>query len=73
METPLICHHNKRSTDGCTVATKPEQPIMPGKQENHNKIQYGCRSNTKTITVESNAVNYEGGRCLKTKAEVVSN
>jgi hypothetical protein len=32
------------------------------------ELQYGCRSNTKTITVESNAVNYNGGQvALKIK------
>jgi hypothetical protein len=41
-------------------------------RENHSKI-HGCRSNTKTITVESNAVNHEGGRvALKIKGKLLN-
>jgi hypothetical protein len=71
---PLIIT-NVLSTGGCTVATKPEEPIMPGKTGkitiNYNMAVGPIR---KTITVESNAVNYNGGRvALKIKGEVVSN
>jgi hypothetical protein len=66
---------NVLSTCGCTVPTKPEEPIMPG---NTGKItiKYNMAVGPirKTITVESNAVNYEGGRvALKIKGEVVAN
>jgi hypothetical protein len=40
---PLIIT-NVLSTCGCTVPTKPNEPIMPGKLENKCKIQYGSRS-----------------------------
>lgn len=64
---------NVQSTCGCTVPTKPTEPIMPGKT---GKIDVKYNMNPgpirKTITVESNAVNYEGGRiALKIKGEVI--
>jgi hypothetical protein len=69
---PLIIT-NVQSTCGCTVPSKPTEPIMPGKT---GKIDVKYNMNPgpirKTITVESNAVNYEGGRVpLKIKGEVV--
>ena len=69
---PLIIS-NVQSTCGCTVPTKPTEPIMPGKT---GKIDVKYNMNPgpirKTITVESNASNYEGGRIsLKIKGEVV--
>lgn len=69
---PLIIT-NVQSTCGCTVPTKPTEPIMPGKT---GKIDVKYNMNPgpirKTITVESNAVNYEGGRIpLKIKGEVI--
>jgi hypothetical protein len=45
-------------------------------QENQVKLKYkhGRRTYQKTITVESNAVNYDGGRVpLKIKGEVTDN
>jgi hypothetical protein len=69
---PLIIS-NVLSTCGCTVPTKPEEPIMPGKtgkiEVKYSMIPGPIR---KTITVESNAVNYEGGRVpLKIKGHVI--
>jgi LEA14-like dessication related protein len=69
---PLIIT-NVQSTCGCTVPTRPTEPIMPGKT---GKIDVKYNMNPgpirKTITVESNAVNYEGGRVpLKIKGEVI--
>lgn len=69
---PLIIT-NVQSTCGCTIPTKPTEPIMPGKT---GKIDVKYNMNPgpirKTITVESNATNYEGGRiALKIKGEVI--
>ena len=71
---PLIIT-NVLSTCGCTVPTKPDEPIMPGKTGKIT-VKYNMAPGPirKTITVESNAVNYEGGRvALKIKGEVISN
>lgn len=64
---------NVQSTCGCTVPSKPTEPIKPGKT---GKIDVKYNMNTgpirKTITVESNAVNVEEGRvAIKIKGEVV--
>lgn len=72
-DAPLIIT-NVLSTCGCTVPTKPAEPIMPGKtgkiEVKYSMIPGPIR---KTITVESNAVNYEGGRIpLKIKGEVIA-
>ena len=63
------------STCGCAVPVKPEEPIMPGKTGKITiKYNMAVGPIRKTITVESNAVNYDGGRvALKIKGEVVSN
>jgi hypothetical protein len=71
-DAPLIIT-NVISTCGCTVPTKPTEPIMPGKT---GKIDVKYNMNPgpirKTITVESNASNYEGGRIsIKMKGEVI--
>ncbi len=71
-DEPLIIK-NVKSTCGCTVPTKPTEPIMPGKSD---KIQVKYNMNPgpirKTITVETNAVNYEEGIiALKIKGEVI--
>lgn len=69
---PLIIT-NVQSTCGCTVPSKPTEPIMPGKTGKID-VKYNMAPGAirKTITVESNAVNYEGGRVpLKIKGEVV--
>ena len=71
-DAPLIIT-NVQSTCGCTVPSKPTEPILPGKT---GKIDVKYNMNPgiirKTITVESNAVNTENGRvALKIKGEVV--
>ncbi len=70
-DAPLIIT-NVQSTCGCTVPSKPTEPIMPGKTGKID-IKYNMAPGPirKTVTVESNAVNYEGGRiALKIKGEV---
>ena len=71
-DAPLIIKDVKSSC-GCTVPTKPTDPILPGKT---GKIDVKYNMNPgpirKTITVESNAINYEGGMVpLKIKGTVV--
>ncbi|MBS7787767.1 DUF1573 domain-containing protein [Flavobacterium sp. CYK-55] len=71
-DAPLIIS-NVQSTCGCTVPSKPTEPVMPGKT---GKIDVKYNMNPgpirKTITVESNAINVEGGRvALKIKGEVL--
>ena len=69
---PLIIT-NVQSTCGCTVPSKPTEPIMPGKTGKID-VKYNMAPGPirKTITVESNASNYEGGRIpLKIKGEVI--
>lgn len=69
---PLIIT-NVQSTCGCTVPSKPTEPIMPGKTGKID-VKYNMTPGPirKTITVESNATNYEGGRVpLKIKGEVI--
>jgi hypothetical protein len=69
---PLIIT-NVQSTCGCTVPSKPTEPIMPGKMGKID-VKYNMAPGPirKTITVESNATNYEGGRVpLKIKGEVI--
>lgn len=64
-----------QSTASCTVSYKPSQPILPGKSDRieikYNMVPGPIR---KTITVETNAVNYDDGRVpLKIKGEVLTN
>jgi len=71
-DAPLIITDVK-STCGCTVPTKPKDPIAPGKT---GKIEVKYNMNPgpirKTITVMSNAVNVPDGTvALKLKGEVV--
>jgi len=71
-DAPLIITDVK-STCGCTVPSKPKDPIAPGKT---GKIEVKYNMNPgpirKTITVQSNAVNVPGGTvALKLKGEVV--
>lgn len=64
---------NVISTCGCTVPSKPKEPIMPGKT-GKIEVKYNMSVGPirKTITVESNAKNYENGRvALKIKGEVI--
>jgi hypothetical protein len=73
-DAPLIIT-NVLSTCGCTVPTKPAGPTMPGKT-GKIEVKYNMTPGPirKTITVESNAVNYEDGRvALKIKGEVIGN
>jgi hypothetical protein len=71
-DAPLIIKEVK-STCGCTVPSWPKEPIAPGKS---GKIEVKYNMNPgpirKTITVQSNAVNYPDGVVpLKLKGEVV--
>lgn len=69
---PLIIT-NVQSTCGCTVRSKPTEPILPGKIGKID-VKYNMSPGPirKTITVESNAANVEGGRvALKIKGEVI--
>ena len=70
-DAPLIIT-NAQSTCGCTVPAYPKEPIMPGKSGKIQvKYNMGVGPIRKTITIESNASNYEGGRIpLKIKGEV---
>ena len=72
-DAPLVIT-NVLSTCGCLVPTKPTDSIMPGKTGKID-IKYNMTPGPirKTITVESNAVNYEGGIvALKIKGEVIA-
>jgi len=71
-DAPLIIK-NVQSTCGCTVPTKPNEPIAPGKI-GKIEVKYNMQMGAirKTITVESNAVNVPDGMVvLKIKGEVV--
>ncbi len=64
---------NIQSTCGCTVPTTPKEPIMPGKSGQF-EVKYNMNPGPirKTITVESNAINYEKGQIpIKIKGEVL--
>lgn len=64
-----------QSTASCTILYKPSQPIAPGKSD-RIEIKYNMNPGPirKTITLETNAVNYDGGRVpLKIKGEVIEN
>ena len=70
-DVPLIIT-NVLSTCGCLIPSKPEAPILPGKK-GKIEVKYNMATGPirKTITVETNAANYEGGRiALKIKGEV---
>lgn len=71
-DAPLIVN-NVQSTCGCTVPSKPKEPIMPGKSDKI-EVKYNMATGPirKSITVETNAVNVEGGKVhLKIKGEVL--
>ena len=73
-DQPLVIT-NVRSSCGCTVPSKPTEPIMPGK-EGKIDVKYNMSIGriSRSITVESNAVNYENGTVpLRIKGEVVAN
>lgn len=64
-----------RSTCGCTVPSKPEEPVLPG-QKGKIEVKYNMAPGkiSRTITVESNATNYVNGVvALRIKGEVVTN
>lgn len=70
---PLIIS-NVLSTCGCTIPTYSTEPIMPGKSGKID-IKYNLAPGPirKTITVETNATNYDSGRIpLKIKGEVIA-
>ncbi len=71
-DAPLIIK-DVHSTCGCTVPSKPSGEILPGKTDVIT-VKYNMNPGPirKTITVETNAVNVEGGMvALKIKGEVV--
>jgi len=69
---PLVITDVK-STCGCTVPSKPKEPIMPGKTgEIEVKYNMAVGPISKSVTVETNAVNHENGVViLKIKGEVL--
>ena len=70
-DAPLVITDVKTSC-GCTVPTKPKEPIMPGKT-GEIEVKYNMNPGVinKTVTVESNAVNVTDGRvALKIKGTV---
>ena len=71
-DAPLIINDVKSSC-GCTVPTKPQEPIMPGKT-GKIEVQYNMNPGpiSKTITVQSNAVNKDSGSIpLRIKGNVI--
>ena len=72
-DAPLVVS-NVRSTCGCTVPSKPEAPIMPGETGKIDvKYNMSIGRISRTITVETNAVNHTDGKvALRIKGEVVT-
>jgi hypothetical protein len=73
-DAPLLIT-SVQSTASCSIISKPTAAIMPGKS-GKIEVKYNMAPGPirKTITVESNAVNYESGRvALKIKGEVIAN
>jgi hypothetical protein len=73
-DAPLLIT-SVQSTASCSITSKPSAAIMPG-QSGKIEVKYNMVPGPirKTITVESNAVNYESGRvALKIKGEVIVN
>ncbi len=72
-DAPLIISRVKSSC-GCTVAEKPDKPVMPG-QKGRIKVHYNTRHVgpfRKTVTIYSNAVNVPNGVVVvKIKGRVV--
>ncbi|WP_372472575.1 DUF1573 domain-containing protein [Capnocytophaga sp. ARDL2] len=70
---PLVIT-NVRSTCGCTVPSKPTEPIMPGKTGKIDvKYNMALGKISKTVTVETNAKNVNNGMVsLRIKGEVVA-
>lgn len=72
-DAPLLIY-SVQSTSNCTILSKQNETVQPGKSSKID-IKYDMTPGPirKTITVESNAINYEEGRIpLKIKGEVVS-
>jgi len=73
-DAPLVITRVKGSC-GCTVPTKPSEPILPGKT-GVMKVKYDTkRANqpfSKSITVTSNAVNFPT-KVVKIKGKVLAN
>ena len=73
-DAPLIITKTKGSC-GCTVPTKPTEPILPGETA-VMKVKYDTkRANqafSKSITVTSNAVNFPS-KVVKIKGKVLAN
>lgn len=72
-DAPLIIS-NVLSTSGFILLSKPTDPILPGKTGKID-VKYSMVSGPirKTITVESNAMNYDGGRIpIKIKGDVIA-
>lgn len=73
-DAPLVIT-SVQSTVSLTILSKPTDPVFPGKS-GKIEIKYNMAIGPirKTITVESNAVNYAEGRVpLKIKGEVIEN
>ncbi len=71
-KSPLIITKVKGSC-GCTVPTKPEEPIMPG-ETGKIKVKYATNRIgpfSKTVTINSNA--FEPTKVLKIKGRVLEN
>ena len=71
-DAPLIIE-NVQSSCGCTVPSKPTEPIMPG-MTGKIEVKYNMNPGAirKTITVDTNAVNVEECKViLKIKGEVI--
>ena len=69
-KSPLIISNVKGSC-GCTVPTKPEEPIMPG-ESGEIKVKYATNRIgpfSKTVTITSNA--YESTVILRIKGRVL--
>ncbi|MDH3322999.1 MAG: DUF1573 domain-containing protein [Flavobacteriaceae bacterium] len=69
-KSPLIITQVKGSC-GCTVPTKPEEPIMPG-ETGEIKVKYATNRIgpfSKTITITSNA--FESKKVLRVKGRVL--
>jgi hypothetical protein len=72
--SPLIIY-SVQSTSSCTILSKQKDTVLPGKK-GEIKVKYHVTTGPirKTITVESNAVNYDSGRIpLKIRGEVLAN
>lgn len=71
-DSPLVISDVKSSC-GCTVPTRPTEPVAPGKS-GIIEVQYNMNPGTinKTITVTSNAVNKQDGMvALRIKGTVI--